>query len=461
MMSLFKKVLIANRGEIAVQIIRALHEMGIKAVAVYSTADRNSMFVHLADQAVCIGGPLPAQSYINIGAIIDAAVLTGCDAIHPGYGFLSENAEFAALCEDCHIKFIGPSSKAISLMGDKASAKVTMKKVGIPTIPGSDGNLKNVHEALDLAHKMGYPVMLKATAGGGGKGIRKATDDNSLIHEFQADQREAQLDYNNGAIYMEKDIQNAKHVEMQAIADDFGHVVYFPERDCSLQREHQKVLEETPCSEVSPKERKYLGSLVTKAMKATHYTNTGTVEFLLDEDNHKFYFMEMNARLQVEHTITEEVSNVQLIKDQILVAEGQPLPYTQKDIHLNSYAMECRINAEDPAKNFMPTPGKIIYANFPFGTKGVRIDSGVRQGDVISPYYDSMIAKIIVHMPTKKQAVSKMARVLKEFDIKGVHTNRQFLLDLVRDKGFQEGNFNNRYIEQSFLKDWMSKHAKD
>ena len=455
---MFKKVLIANRGEIAVQIIRALHEMGIKAVAVYSTADRDSLFVHLADQAVCIGGPCPSQSYLNMGAIIDAAVLTGCDAIHPGYGFLSENAEFAALCEDCHVKFIGPSSKAIDLMGDKSNAKVTMKKVGIPTIPGSDGNLKNVKDALHLAHRIGYPVMLKATAGGGGKGIRKAVNDRDLVQKFQQDTREAQLDYNNGAIYMEKDIQNAKHVEMQAIADNFGHVVYFPERDCSLQREHQKVLEETPCSEVSPKERRYLGSLVTKAIRATHYTNTGTVEFLLDEDNHHFYFMEMNARLQVEHTITEEVSNVQLIKDQIIVAEGLPLPFTQKDIHLDSYAMECRINAEDPANHFMPTPGKIVKANFPFGTKGVRIDSGVKQGSVISPYYDSMIAKIIVHMPNKKQAVAKMIRVLKEFQIDGVKTNRQFLLDLVQDPGFQSDRFNNRYIETSFLKDWMSKH---
>ena len=455
---MFKKVLIANRGEIAVQIIRALHEMGIKAVAVYSTADRDSLFVHLADQAVCIGGPFPSQSYLNMGAIIDAAVLTGCDAIHPGYGFLSENAEFAALCEDCHVKFIGPSSKAIDLMGDKSNAKVTMKKVGIPTIPGSDGNLKNVKDALHLAHRIGYPVMLKATAGGGGKGIRKAVNDRDLVQKFQQDTREAQLDYNNGAIYMEKDIQNAKHVEMQAIADNFGHVVYFPERDCSLQREHQKVLEETPCSEVSPKERRYLGSLVTKAIRATHYTNTGTVEFLLDEDNHHFYFMEMNARLQVEHTITEEVSNVQLIKDQIIVAEGLPLPFTQKDIHLDSYAMACRINAEDPANHFMPTPGKIVKANFPFGTKGVRIDSGVKQGSVISPYYESMIDKIIVHMPNKKQAVAKMIRVLKEFQIDGVKTNRQFLLDLVQDPGFQSDRFNNRYIETSFLKDWMSKH---
>ncbi|GLB46477.1 acetyl-CoA carboxylase biotin carboxylase subunit [Philodulcilactobacillus myokoensis] len=452
---MFKKVLIANRGEIAVQIIRSLHEMNIKAVAVYSTADRDSMFVKMADEAYCIGGPFPSESYLNMAAIIDTACLSGCDAIHPGYGFLSENAEFSHLCADCHIKFIGPDYRSIELMGNKANAKETMKKNHVPTIPGSDGVLKSLDDALNHAHRIGYPVMIKASAGGGGKGIRRANNDEELKNAYNTSYQEAKLDFDDGSLYMEKDLSHAKHVEMQFIADQFGHAVYFPERDCSLQRNHQKVLEESPCSAVSPEQRKHMGELISHAVKEIGYENTGTFEFLM-KNNH-FYFMEMNARLQVEHTITEEVANVELIKAQILVAEGEPLPFKQSDIQDNSYAVECRINAEDPAHNFMPSPGKIKNANFAFGTKGVRIDSGVKDGSVISPYYDSMIAKIIVHMPNKKSAVNKMKRVIKEFKIDGVKTNRQFLYDLLNDKQFNSGNFDNMYIETNFLKEWLKK----
>lgn len=412
MSEMFKKVLIANRGEIAVQIIRALHEMDIKAVAVYSTADKDSMFVKLADESVCIGGPQPNESYLNMAAVIDAAILTGSEAIHPGYGFLSENAEFAELCEKCSIKFIGPSSKVIDLMGNKSHAKAAMKNSGVPTIPGSDGSIDSLDDALKLADEIGYPVMLKAAAGGGGKGIRECDDEEALKEIFNTTKREARISYNDDSLYMEKDLSDAKHIEMQVIADQKGNVVYFPERDCSLQRGHQKIIEETPCMEVSQSQRDYLGKLVAKATKEIGYENTGTFEFLLDEKTNNFYFMEMNTRLQVEHTVSEEVAGVQLIKAQIQVAAGEALPFTQDDIKVDSYAIECRINAEDPAHGFLPAPGTLRKVNFPFGTKGVRIDSGVEQGDTISPFYDSMIAKIIVHMPDKPQAVVKMRREL-------------------------------------------------
>ncbi|MHA8110263.1 acetyl-CoA carboxylase biotin carboxylase subunit [Lactobacillaceae bacterium Melli_B4] len=455
---MFKKVLIANRGEIAVQIIRSLREMGIKSVAVYSTADQDSLFTKLADEAVCIGGPQPNESYLNMEAIIDTAVLTGSDAIHPGYGFLSENAEFAELCEKCHIKFIGPSSSVIDLMGNKAHAKATMKKAGVPTIPGSDGPVKTVDAAIKAANEIGYPVMLKAAAGGGGKGIRKIVDDDAMREIYPTTQREIKLSFDDDTLYLEKDLSDAKHIEMQAIADQQGDVVYFPERDCSLQRGHQKIIEESPCVLVSQEQRDYLGSLVVKAMKEIGYENTGTIEFLLDEHNMQFYFMEMNTRLQVEHTVTEEVAGVELIKSQIMVSAGEALPYTQADCAPKGFAIECRINAEDPANGFVPSPGKITALHFPFGTKGVRIDAGVEAGDVISPFYDSMIAKIIVHMPTKAQAVNKMRRTIEEFKIEGVHTNQQFLFDLLDDEHFKASDFNNMYIENSFLKAWLNKN---
>ncbi|AYF93095.1 acetyl-CoA carboxylase biotin carboxylase subunit [Apilactobacillus bombintestini] len=457
---MFKKVLIANRGEIAVQIIRSLHEMNIKAVAVYSTADKDSMFVKLADESVCIGGPQPSESYLNMAAIIDAAILTNSEAIHPGYGFLSENAEFAELCEKCSIKFIGPSSKVIDLMGNKSHAKAAMKKSGVPTIPGSDGSIDSLDDALKLADEIGYPVMLKASAGGGGKGIRECDNAEELTEIFNTTKREARISYNDDSLYMEKDLSDAKHIEMQVIADQKGNVVYFPERDCSLQRSHQKIIEETPCMEVSQDQREYLGKIVAKATKEIGYENTGTFEFLLDEKTNNFYFMEMNTRLQVEHTVSEEVAGVQLIKAQIQVAAGEELPFTQDDIKVDSYAIECRINAEDPANDFRPSPGKLERVSFPFGTEGVRIDSGVESGDTISPFYDSMISKIIVHMPDKPQAVVKMRRVIDEFKVDGVKTNRQFLDDLLQDKHFNASDFNNLYIEKSFLKEWLKKVEK-
>ncbi|CAM2818954.1 acetyl-CoA carboxylase biotin carboxylase subunit [Fructilactobacillus fructivorans] len=456
---MFKKVLVANRGEIAVQIIRALHDMNIKAVAVYSTADADSLFVKLADESVCIGGPFPDESYLNMAAIVDAAVLTGCDALHPGYGFLSENADFAELCNQCGVKFIGPSAKVINLMGNKGHAKEAMKKSGVPTIPGSDGFIDSVEQAKKVAHQIGYPVMLKAAAGGGGKGIRKVADDDELLKAFQDTKREAKLSFGDDRLYMEKDLNDAKHIEMQVIADEHGDIVYFPERDCSLQRNHQKVIEESPCSEITPDKRKELGQIVVNATKGIQYTNTGTYEFLMDQD-HNFYFMEMNTRLQVEYTITEEVADVEIIKAQILVAEGEKLPFTQSDCEVKGYALECRIDAEDPSNNFAPSPGKITSLHQTYGTKGVRVDSGIGQNDVISPYYDSMIAKIIVHLPTKKQAVHKMRRVLNEFHIEGVKTNRDFLIALLADKHFLAGDFNNNYIESTFLKEWMKKHGK-
>ena len=456
---MFKKVLIANRGEIAVQTIRALHELNIKAVAVYSTADADSLFVKMSDETVCIGSGQPTDSYLKMGAVLDAAALTASDAIFPGYGFLSENSEFAELCQEYGIKFIGPSAEVINLMGNKANAKATMKKLGVPTIPGSDGYLKDLDQALKLAEQIGYPVMLKAAAGGGGKGIRQVDDSNQLCKVYEETKREIKLSYGDDHLYLEKDLSDSKHIEMQAIADQHGHVVYFPERDCSLQRNHQKIMEESPCPEISDEERQHMGEVVVNAMKGINYENTGTFEFLMDRD-HQFYFMEMNTRLQVEHTITEEVAGVELIKAMIKVAAGEDLPFNQADCKAKGYALECRINAEDPAKVFQPTPGTIEFAHFPFGTKGVRIDSGVETGSKISPFYDSMIAKIIVHMPTKKDAVAKMLRALKEFEIKGVKTNREFLVDLLQDQHFLDGDFNNLYVENHFLKEWVKHHDK-
>ncbi|USS87144.1 acetyl-CoA carboxylase biotin carboxylase subunit [Fructilactobacillus cliffordii] len=451
---MIKRVLIANRGEIAVQTIRALHEMNLQAVAVYSTADRDGLFVQMADQSVCIGSGLPQDSYLNMGAILDAAVLTGSDAIFPGYGFLAENSEFAELCQDYGVKFIGPSAEVINLMGNKSNAKETMKKLDVPTIPGSDGFVDSLADAKRIAAEIGYPVMLKAAAGGGGKGIRQVNNQAELAQAYSDTKRESQLSYGDDRLYLEKDLSDAKHIEMQAIADQHGHVVYFPERDCSLQRNHQKILEESPCLELSEAERAHMGEVVVRAMRGIHYENTGTFEFLMDHEHH-FYFMEMNTRLQVEHTITEEVADVELIKAMIMVANGDDLPFRQSDCGVHGYALECRINAEDPAQDFQPCAGKITKLHFPVGTKGVRIDSGVEVDSLISPFYDSMIAKIIVHMPTKPAAVAKMIRVLHEFEIEGVKTNREFLLAVLQDQHFQTGDFNNLYIENVFLKDWM------
>ncbi|MEE8823140.1 biotin carboxylase [Lentilactobacillus sunkii] len=457
---MFKKVLVANRGEIAVQIIRALHDMGITAVAVYSSADKDSLFVHLADEAICIGGPQPSESYLNMAQIISAANLTGCEAIHPGYGFLSENAEFAQLCETCHIKFIGPSHQLIELMGDKANAREAMKNAGVPVIPGSDGVVNTVPQAEAVAEKIGFPVLLKSAAGGGGKGIREVDRPEDLRSAFEQTQQEARISYNDGDIYVEKLIRKAKHVEMQVIADNFGHVVYLPERDCSLQRNHQKVIEESPCVLISPKERKELGRIVANATLKLGYTNTGTYEFLMDDDHH-FYFMEMNTRLQVEHTITEEVTGIELVKGQLAVAAGEELPFTQADAAVKGHALECRLNAEDPANNFAPQPGQINHLFFPAGSLGVRIDSGVTTGSFISPFYDSMIAKVIVHLNDRDTVISKMHRILKELEIEGIRTNQDFLDYLISTDKFHEGIYSTSYIQNEVLSDKEGFHVTE
>ncbi|WP_268912676.1 acetyl/propionyl/methylcrotonyl-CoA carboxylase subunit alpha [Lentilactobacillus sp. SPB1-3] len=448
---MFKKVLVANRGEIAVQIIRALHDMNIIAVAVYSSADQDSLFVSLADEAIKIGGPQPSDSYLNMAEIISAANLTGCEAIHPGYGFLSENAEFAALCAECHIKFIGPNEDIIQLMGDKSNARLAMKKAGVPVIPGSDGVVSDVKDAKQIADEIGYPILLKSAAGGGGKGIRRVDRSADLESAFLSTQQEARISYNDDDIYVEKLLTHTKHIEMQVIADNFGNIVYLPERDCSLQRNHQKVIEESPCSEISPNERQYLGDIVTKATRSLHYTNTGTFEFLMDRE-HNFYFMEMNTRLQVEHTISEEVTGIELIKAMILVAAGEELPFGQDKAVLKGYAIECRLNAEDPYQGFVPQPGKITHLYLPDGSLGVRFDSGIVQGSFISPFYDSMIAKVIVHLDDRQTAVNKMNRILTELEIGGVMTNQDFLKVILHSDGFISGEFDTSYLEEEILK---------
>lgn len=447
---MFKKVLVANRGEIAVQIIRALHDLNIEAVAVYSSADKDSLFVHLADEAICIGGPQPGDSYLNMTQIISAATLTGCQAIHPGYGFLSENAEFAQLCETCHIKFIGPSHQLISLMGDKANAREAMKSAGVPVIPGSEGDVTSIAQAEKVAERIGFPVLLKSAAGGGGKGIREVDRPDQLRDAFAQAQREARASFDDDSMYVEKLIRHAKHVEMQVIADEFGHVVYLPERDCSLQRNHQKVIEESPCVLISAAERQKLGEIVDNATLKLGYTNTGTYEFLMDDDHH-FYFMEMNTRLQVEHTITEEVTGIELVKGQLEVASGEALSFTQEDAAVKGHALECRLNAEDPDHNFAPQPGKITHLFFPDGSLGVRIDSGVTNGSFISPFYDSMIAKLIVHLNNRDAVISKMKRVLGELEITGVTTNQSFLYDLIATDQFNQGTYSTSFIENDVL----------
>lgn len=444
---MFTKVLVANRGEIAVQIIRALHDMQISAVAVYSQADRESLFVKLADEAVCIGGPQPADSYLNMTQIISTAKLLGCQAIHPGYGFLSENATFARLCQQCQITFIGPNADLIDLMGDKAHARAAMQANQVPVIPGSDGVLDSADQAVQIAQEIGYPVLLKSAAGGGGKGIREVQTAAELPAAFEQVQQEAKLSYGDAAVYLEKCIGQAKHIEMQVIADNFGEVVYLPERDCSLQRHHQKVIEESPCGMIDAKQRQWLGQTVARATRKLGYTNTGTFEFLMDQDHH-FYFIEMNTRLQVEHTITEAVTGIELVKAQIRVAANQPLGFTQADVKLNGYAIECRLNAEDPQHQFAPCPGKITALYLPAGSLGVRIDSGVIAGSVISPYYDAMIAKLIVSSQQRTTALAKMDRILGEMRIEGIKTNRQFLRQLLTQRAVQAGTFTTTFIAE-------------
>lgn len=441
-----QKVLIANRGEIAVRIIRACRELGISTVAVYSEPDRDSLHVRLADEAYCIG-PMPTKdSYLNFTNIMSVATLTECDAIHPGYGFLAENADFAEICESCNIIFIGPSPDAINRMGDKAVAKETMKLAGVPIIPGSDGLVGDVEEAVMLGRDIGYPIIVKATAGGGGKGIRIAEDEESLVKQITAAQQEAQKAFGNAGVYLEKFLTGMKHVEIQIIADKHGNVVHLGERDCSVQRRRQKLIEEAPCSVLTPEIREAMGNAAVRAALAVNYSGAGTLEFLLGPDG-QFYFMEMNTRIQVEHPVTEMVTGVDLIKEMISVAEGNPLSFTQEDIVINGWSIECRINAEDPERNFMPSPGKIGFY-LPPGGLGVRVDSAAYPGYTISPFYDSMIAKLIVWAPTRQEAIAKMKRALAEFAVEGIHTTIPFHQKLLEHPVFLDGNFDIKFLEE-------------
>ncbi|WP_326516602.1 acetyl-CoA carboxylase biotin carboxylase subunit [Ligilactobacillus murinus] len=457
---MFSKVLVANRGEIAVRIIRSLKELGIKSVAIYSTEDRESLHVQLADQAVCVGSAKPKDSYLNMKNILAAAVLTGAEAIHPGFGFLSENSRFVELCEACGLVFIGPRSETIELMGNKANARIQMQKHDIPVIPGSTGFLEDVAEAKQVAKEVGYPVLLKAAAGGGGKGIRRVDTEKELANSFNEARREAQMAFGDARMYLEKIMENVKHIEVQIFRDDAGNTVYFPERDCSLQRNKQKMIEESPCALITDAQRKYLGELAIKAAEAINYRNTGTIEFLMDQE-HKFYFMEMNTRIQVEHTVTEMVTGVDLVKAQVKVAFGQDLPFEQADIKLLGTAIECRINAEDPAKNFTPSVGKVDYLYFPVGNLGMRIDSDLYAGAKISPYYDSMIAKVIVLGENRHEAIEKLKRLLSEMVISGIKTNQNFYLTILEDQGFLDATFNTDYLERVLLPEWKRGNADE
>lgn len=457
---MFSKVLVANRGEIAVRIIRSLKELGIKSVAIYSTEDRESLHVQLADQAVCVGSAKPKDSYLNMKNILAAAVLTGAEAIHPGFGFLSENSRFVELCEACGLVFIGPRFETIELMGNKANARIQMQKHDIPVIPGSTGFLEDVAEAKQVAKEVGYPVLLKAAAGGGGKGIRRVDREKELANSFNEAKREAQMAFGDARMYLEKIMENVKHIEVQIFRDDAGNTVYFPERDCSLQRNKQKMIEESPCALITDAQRKYLGELAIKAAEAIDYRNTGTIEFLMDQE-HKFYFMEMNTRIQVEHTVTEMVTGVDLVKAQVKVAFGQDLPFEQADIKLLGTAIECRINAEDPAKNFTPSVGKVDYLYFPVGNLGMRIDSDLYAGAKISPYYDSMIAKVIVLGENRHEAIEKLKRLLSEMVISGIKTNQNFYLTILEDQGFLDATFNTDYLERVLLPEWKRGNADE
>ncbi|MGQ7426825.1 acetyl-CoA carboxylase biotin carboxylase subunit [Streptococcus suis] len=448
---MFEKILIANRGEIAVRIIRAARELGIATVAVYSEADKEALHTMLADEAVCIGPARSTDSYLNMQAVISAAVVTGAQAIHPGFGFLSENSKFATLCEEVGIKFIGPSGMVMDTMGDKINARSEMIKAQVPVIPGSDGEVLTSQEALEIAGKIGYPVMLKASAGGGGKGIRKVEKAEDLVPAFESASSEAKAAFGNGAMYMERVVYPARHIEVQILADQHGHVIHLGERDCSLQRNNQKVLEEAPSIAIGQTMRDRIGQAAVRAAQSVGYENAGTIEFLLDEAKGEFYFMEMNTRVQVEHPVTEFVTGVDIVKEQIKIAAGQELSVRQEDVRITGHAIECRINAENPAFNFSPSPGKISNLYLPSGGVGLRVDSAVYPGYTIPPYYDSMIAKVIVHGENRFEALMKMQRALYELEIDGVVTNTDFQLDLISDKRVVAGDYDTAYLMEEFL----------
>ncbi len=443
---MFKKILIANRGEIAVRIIRACREMGIETVAVYSTIDKDAIHTKLADEAVCIGPAPSKDSYLNMEQIISATLATGAEAIHPGFGFLSENSKFVKMCEKCNINFIGPSAKLIDKMGNKSEARVTMMKAGVPVTPGSKEAIYDADRGLELAREIGYPIMIKASAGGGGKGMRVARTEEEFLSQFNTAKKEAENAFSDGTMYIEKYMENPRHIEVQILADKYGNVIHLGERDCSIQRRHQKLIEESPCIAISEELRKKMGETAVRAAKEVGYYNAGTIEFLLDE-NKNFYFMEMNTRIQVEHPVTEMVTGIDLIKEQIKIAAGYPLSYKQEDIKINGHAIECRINAEDPQHHFMPSPGMIKTLHFP-GGKGVRIESALYSNYEIPPQYDSMILKLIVHDDTRELAISKLRSALGEVIIEGVKTNLDFQYELINHPEFENGEIDTGFVER-------------
>ncbi|MGP4107310.1 acetyl-CoA carboxylase biotin carboxylase subunit [Virgibacillus sp. L01] len=445
---MIKKLLIANRGEIAVRIIRACKEMDIETVAVFSEADKEALHVQLADEAYCIGPTSSKDSYLNFTNIMSVATLTEVDAIHPGYGFLAENADFAEICKACNIKFVGPTAQAIQKMGIKDVARETMKAANVPIVPGSEGIIENEDEAIKIANEIGYPVIIKATAGGGGKGIRIAESEEDLIKGIRVTQKEAETAFGNPGVYIEKFIEDFRHVEIQVLADQHGNVVHLGERDCSIQRRLQKLIEETPSPAITPEIRAKMGDASVKAAKAVDYVGAGTIEYIFDRTSQSFYFMEMNTRIQVEHPVTEMVTGVDLIKEQIRIANNEELSFKQEEIEFDGWAIECRINAENPFKNFMPSPGRIeMY--LPPGGLGVRIDSAAYPGYSIPPFYDSMIAKLITYGPTRQEAISRMKRSLDEFVVEGIDTTIPFHRLIMENNVFVKGDFNTKFLEEN------------
>ncbi len=444
---MIQKVLIANRGEIALRVIRACKELGLQSVAVYSEADKNALHVHAADEAVCIGPPPANQSYLNVARIISAAEITDADAVHPGYGFLAENAQFAEICRDCNLTFIGPTPEQITRMGDKAEAKRTAAAAKAPIIPGSDGPIDDPAKALGMAREIGFPIMIKAVAGGGGRGMRMAREEGEFENLFSMARREAEAAFANPAVYLEKCIVSPKHVEIQILGDTHGNLIHLGERDCSVQRRHQKLVEESPCPVMTPELREKMGRAAVSAARQINYVGAGTIEFLLDTKGN-FYFMEMNTRVQVEHPVTEWVTSVDIVREQIRAAMGEPLSVRQEDVQIKGHSIECRVNAEDPDRNFMPSPGRLLHY-LPPGGPGVRVDSACYQDYVIPPFYDSMVAKVIVWDHTREQAIARMKRALSEFVIEGVNTTIPFQLQVLDSPLFHKGDFGTDFLERT------------